>query len=95
MIHHPVLDQAASAGIKLGLERVRSFLAFLGEPHRAYPTIHIGGTNGKGSVSSMVTAALVDAGYRVGTNISPHLEDVNERIQLDALLAQLSNLKAK
>jgi len=85
VIHHPVLDQAASAGIKLGLERVRSFLAFLGEPHRAYPTIHIGGTNGKGSVSSMVTAALVDAGYRVGTNISPHLEDVNERIQLDGV----------
>ncbi|MFT7521235.1 MAG: dihydrofolate synthase/folylpolyglutamate synthase, partial [Kiritimatiellia bacterium] len=80
MIRHPVLEQLASHGVKMGLDRVRSLLSHLGEPHLAYPTVHVAGTNGKGSTCMMVTAALVEAGYRVGTNISPHLEQVNERI---------------
>jgi dihydrofolate synthase/folylpolyglutamate synthase len=85
VLSHPVLRSLAEHGVKMGLDRVRSFLQTLGEPHRAYPVVHIGGTNGKGSVTTMVTAALVDAGYHVGTNISPHLEAVNERIQIDGL----------
>lgn len=83
MIHHPVLDQLAAHGVKLGLERVKSFLAYLGEPHRAVPVVHVAGTNGKGSVCTYVTSALVSAGYRVGTNLSPHLEAVNERVRFD------------
>ncbi len=83
MIHHPVLDQLARHGVKMGLEQVRSLLAHLGEPQLAYPTIHVAGTNGKGSTCMMVTAALVAAGYRVGTNLSPHLEQVNERVRID------------
>ncbi len=83
MIQHPVLDQLAARGMKLGLDDVRSFLTFLGEPHRAYPVVHVAGTNGKGSVCTFVTRALVEAGYRVGTNLSPHVEAVNERIQID------------
>ncbi|TNE87397.1 MAG: bifunctional folylpolyglutamate synthase/dihydrofolate synthase [Deltaproteobacteria bacterium] len=85
MIRHPVLDQLASSGIKLGLERVRAFLASLGDPQRAYPVVHVAGTNGKGSVCAMVSTALVRAGYQVGTNTSPHLEDVNERVRLNML----------
>lgn len=84
MIHHPVLSQLAANGVKLGLDRVRSFLAHLGEPHLAYPVIHIAGTNGKGSTCMMVSSALTAAGYRVGTNLSPHLENVNERIRIDS-----------
>lgn len=84
MIRHPVLDQLAQSGVKMGLERVRSFLAHLGEPHLAYPVVHVAGTNGKGSTCMMLTSALVAAGYRVGTNLSPHLEQVNERIRIDA-----------
>lgn len=84
MIRHPVLDQLAAHGVKLGLDRVRSFLSHLGEPQLQFPTVHIAGTNGKGSTCMMVTAALMAAGYRVGTNLSPHLEQVNERVRIDA-----------
>ncbi|TVQ92991.1 MAG: bifunctional folylpolyglutamate synthase/dihydrofolate synthase [Deltaproteobacteria bacterium] len=82
MIRHPVLDQLAQAGVKLGLERVRSFLAHLGDPQVAFPSIHIAGTNGKGSTSAMIASCLGQAGYRTGLNLSPHLEQVNERIQI-------------
>ncbi len=83
MIGHPILDQMSETGVKLGLERVKALLDFMGEPHRAVPVIHVAGTNGKGSVCMMVTRALVEAGYRVGTYTSPHLEAVNERFRLD------------
>lgn len=78
-----MLDAVARAGIRLGLDRVRAFLGVLGEPHLCAPAVHVAGTNGKGSVCAYVTQALVAAGYRVGTTISPHVEQVNERIQLD------------
>ncbi len=82
---HPVLEQLAQSGVRLGLERIRTFLQVLGEPQLSAPVVHVAGTNGKGSTCAMVTAALVDAGYRVGTLTSPHLEEVNERIALDGL----------
>lgn len=83
MRSHPVVDRLAFAGVKLGLERMRAFLATLGEPHLAVPVVHIGGTNGKGSVATMVTEALVAAGLRVGTTTSPHLVSLNERFALN------------
>lgn len=64
---------------------MRRFLTALGEPHLAAPAVHVAGTNGKGSVCASVTQVLVDAGYRVGTTISPHLEHVNERVQIDGV----------
>lgn len=82
MISHPVLEAAARHGVRLGADRMRDFLLAVGEPQRAWPAVHVGGTNGKGSTTTLVTAALVDAGYRVGTTISPHLQAVNERIQI-------------
>jgi len=85
VISHPLLDQLGQTGIRLGLERIRSFLTAVGEPHRAFPVVHVAGTNGKGSVCAMVTTALVRAGYRVGTTISPHVEEVNERVQIDGV----------
>ena len=85
MIRHPVLNHLAESGIKLGLDSVREFLDAIGDPHRAYPVVHVAGTNGKGSVCTMVTDILVDAGYRVGTNTSPHLEEVNERIRINGV----------
>lgn len=83
MRSHPVLEALAKAGVRLGLDRVHSFLDLLGEPHLCAPAVHVAGTNGKGSVCTYVTSALVEAGYRVGTTISPHVEEVNERIQID------------
>lgn len=85
MISHPLLDQLGQTGVRLGLDRIRSFLTAIGEPHRAYPVVHVAGTNGKGSVCAMVTRALVRAGYRVGTTISPHVEEINERVQIDGV----------
>jgi dihydrofolate synthase / folylpolyglutamate synthase len=80
-------------GVKLGLGRMETFLRTLSEPHLAYPVVHIGGTNGKGSVAAMVTAALVEGGYRVGTMLSPHVEALNERIQIDGTPIDDSSLE--
>jgi dihydrofolate synthase/folylpolyglutamate synthase len=70
-------------GIKLGLATMRRMLAGLGNPHRSWRSIHIAGTNGKGSVASGLAAVLRCSGYRVGLYTSPHLVRFNERIQLD------------
>ena len=70
-------------GIKLGLAAMHTLLTELGQPHRAWPSLHIAGTNGKGSVSAMTSAALTGAGLRVGRYTSPHLFRVEERIALD------------
>jgi len=85
MITHPILSQLSQHGVKLGLDRMRDFMQTLGEPHAAYPSVHVAGTNGKGSVCAMVTSVLVDAGYTVGTTYSPHAEALNERIQIDGI----------
>jgi len=62
------------------LDRMRELAALLGDPHTAYPVIHITGTNGKGSTAAMVTSLLAARGLRVGTYTSPNLARVNERI---------------
>jgi len=67
------------------LEGIVKVLKRLGDPQDSYPTVHIAGTNGKGSVSSAVAAVLGAAGYRVGLNSSPHLQIFNERIVIDGL----------
>ena len=61
----------------------RSLLAELGDPHRHFATVHVGGTNGKGSVAALVAEALRAAGHRVGLYTSPHLVDVRERMLVD------------
>ena len=68
---------------KFDLARMRAFAEHLGNPHTAYPIIHVAGTKGKGSVSALCAAALRKAGYHVGLYTSPHLQDYNERIQVD------------
>lgn len=72
-------------GMKPGLERIQKILARLGSPERTFPAVHVGGTNGKGSIASLVAAALRVSGYRVGLYTSPHLIRYNERIQVDGL----------
>lgn len=70
-------------GVKPGLERIRRLLALLGEPHKTYKTVHVGGTNGKGSISAYLSSILRTGGKRVGLYTSPHLVRYNERIQVD------------
>jgi dihydrofolate synthase/folylpolyglutamate synthase len=65
------------------LGRMRDFLEKIGNPHQAYPVIHVAGTKGKGSVSALCASALQAAGYSVGLYTSPHLQDYAERIQIN------------
>lgn len=69
--------------MKLGLENIRALLELLGHPERQFPSIHIAGTNGKGSVSAMLAAVHQAAGKRTGLYTSPHLVDFRERIRVD------------
>lgn len=71
--------------IKFGLGNTRALLKALGNPHEVMPSVHIGGTNGKGSCSTLVAAALREAGWRVGLYTSPHLVSFRERIQVDGV----------
>jgi dihydrofolate synthase/folylpolyglutamate synthase len=70
-------------GIKLGLDNIRAILAALGHPERSWKSIHIAGTNGKGSVAAMVECGLRAAGLRTGRYTSPHLDRIEERVALD------------
>lgn len=71
--------------IKFGLETTRALLSELGDPHLVIPTVHVGGTNGKGSVTALLSAALGAAGWRVGSYTSPHLVSFRERVTLDGI----------
>lgn len=75
---------------KNSLEDVRKYLEYLGNPDRKIPIIHVAGTNGKGSVCAYLTFALLQAGYHVGTFISPHLVDIRERFLLDGKMVEES-----
>lgn len=70
-------------GIKLGLDNIHGLLNHAGNPQENYPTIHVAGTNGKGSVIAFLDAMLRTAGYRTGRFTSPHLIDVTERFLVD------------
>jgi len=70
-------------GIKLGLDQIRGLLDALDRPDRAFPSILIAGTNGKGSVTAMVERGLRAAGHRTGRYTSPHLVDLEERFAID------------
>ena len=69
--------------IKFGLETTRTLLHGLGDPQLVMPVVHVGGTNGKGSVVALVAAALTAAGWRTGVYTSPHLVSFRERIAVD------------
>ena len=80
--HAEVLDRLFSLetlGVRLGLDNIARLCEGLGHPERAFTTIHVAGTNGKGSVTAMVHAALVSGGVRAARFTSPHLIDLNER----------------
>ncbi len=72
-------------GIKLGLSQIRRLLEALDHPERAYPSITIAGTNGKGSVTAIVERGLRASGRRTGRYTSPHLVHIEERIALDGV----------
>lgn len=79
-------------GIKLGLEPVTTLLHEFGDPHLRFPTIHVAGTNGKGSVCAMIASVLQEAGLRVGLYTSPHLVGFEERIRVNGAPIPLERL---
>lgn len=79
----PMFQQIGSKAYKPGLETTHKLDEHFGHPHQQFKTIHIAGTNGKGSCSHTIAAVLQSAGYRVGLFTSPHLIDFRERIRIN------------
>ena len=79
----PMFQQVGSSAYKEGLENTIKLDAHLEHPHQHFHSIHIAGTNGKGSCSHTIAAILQEAGYRVGLYTSPHLIDFRERIRVN------------
>ena len=79
----PSFQRQGAQAYKPGIERITEFCRVMGNPQRNYFVIHVAGTDGKGSVSSMLAAVLQSAGYRTGLFTSPHLLDFRERIRVD------------
>lgn len=72
-------------GIKLGLENPRKLMSILGNPHNSFHSIHVAGTNGKGSTSAMIAEILKEGRFRVGLYTSPHLVNFTERIRINGI----------
>jgi dihydrofolate synthase/folylpolyglutamate synthase len=81
-------------GIKFGLDNIRAILARLGHPERAFRSVHIAGTNGKGSVTAMVDSVLRFAGHRSARYTSPHLVDLSERFVIGGLAVEPAAMRA-
>lgn len=79
----PIFQRQGAAAYKPGLERALTLMHWLNYPYTKYPAIHVGGTNGKGSVSHMIAAALQSKGLKTGLYTSPHLYDYRERIKIN------------
>ena len=79
----PMFSNVGSNAIKAGLNNITLLCAQLNYPHHHFKTIHIAGTNGKGSVSHMIASILQEAGYKTGLYTSPHLKDLRERIRIN------------
>ncbi len=79
----PMFSRTGAAAYKPGLQTSLDLDSYFGHPHRKFKSIHVGGTNGKGSTSHMLAAILQSQGYKTGLYTSPHLVDFRERIRID------------
>lgn len=79
----PMYQQKGVSAFSGKLETIQAFVNQLGNPHRKFKSIHVAGTNGKGSSSHMLASILMEAGYKVGLYTSPHLKDFRERIKIN------------
>jgi dihydrofolate synthase/folylpolyglutamate synthase len=79
----PMFERQGASGYKEGLSNTHAFDEHFGHPHQSFATIHVAGTNGKGSVSHMLASVLQECGYIVGLYTSPHLVDFRERIRIN------------
>lgn len=82
----PMFQRQGAAAFRNNLDNINLLDTHLDHPHQFYKTIHVAGTNGKGSTSHMLAAILQEAGYKVGLYTSPHLKDFRERIRLNGAM---------
>ncbi len=87
----PMFTRIGSSAYKKDLDNIKALCEALGNPEQKFKSIHVGGTNGKGSTSHMLSAILQKAGYKVGLHTSPHLKDFRERIRINgSMTSELS-----
>jgi dihydrofolate synthase/folylpolyglutamate synthase len=96
------LDKLRGKGMSLGLERIEQFLASISSPQAKFNSVHIAGTNGKGSTAAFIERVLREAGFKTGLFTSPHLVRINERLQVngkpisdDALTSLIAGTKTE
>lgn len=86
----PMFTRTGGAALKANLDNIAQLCTALGNPHLKYKVIHVAGTNGKGTVSHLLAAALQSQGYKVGLHTSPHYKDLRERFKVNGRLSTKS-----
>lgn len=84
----PMFQNMGGSAYIPSLDNIKALSELLGNPHTHYPTIHIAGTNGKGSTAHMTASVLQEAGYKVGLYTSPHMTDLRERVRINGELVK-------
>ena len=88
----PMYQRVGKAAYKADLNNTHKLMDILDHPHQNFKSIHIGGTNGKGSTSHMLASILLESGYKVGLYTSPHLKDFRERIRINGEMIPKENI---
>ncbi len=88
----PVFHRIGAAAYKPEMGNITELCELMGQPHKQFKSIHIAGTNGKGSVSHMLASILQSAGYKTGLHTSPHLKDYRERFRINGKMMQKSEV---
>jgi len=88
----PMYQRVGKAAYKANLNNTIALDKYFNHPHQLFKTIHVAGTNGKGSVSHMLASVLMEAGYKVGLYTSPHLKDFRERIRINGIVIPEKNV---
>jgi dihydrofolate synthase/folylpolyglutamate synthase len=88
----PMYQRVGSAALKKDLSRTKALSEYFNQPETKFKSIHIAGTNGKGSVSHMLASVLQEAGFKVGLYTSPHLVDFRERIRINGKMIEKSQV---
>ncbi|MXV39047.1 bifunctional folylpolyglutamate synthase/dihydrofolate synthase [Flavobacteriaceae bacterium Ap0902] len=84
----PMYQRQGKAAYKANLDNIINFCAYLGNPQDQFKSIHVAGTNGKGSTSHMIASILQEAGYKTGLHTSPHLKDFRERTRINGTMME-------
>ena len=88
----PMYQRNGAAAYKEDIGNITIASKHLGNPHRKFKSIHIAGTNGKGSVAHMIASVMQESGYKVGLYTSPHLKDFRERIKINGEMISEKNV---